>query len=197
VFDWLFEGRLSVYVILAAAAVIVAALWSRSGFVLVREVSDGKKSTRHRPAWLPILLAVIVLLAGVYFLLDRLVETPHEQIQRKLLEMAKAVKAKDVDGIFKHISEGFRLGEMNRASFRTTLVEPAIKRVEDLILWDFKFPDESGRVTFFARVTGTGGPDGPFDIRATFVKDADSQWRLQTFEVRSLGGSVIPVEQMR
>jgi hypothetical protein len=216
VFDWLFEGRLSVYLLLGVLGVLTAALWSRMGFVLFHsvsptrgaepsrkrwelledETSSSRRDVRRRLAVPPIVLTVLAVLAGVYFLLDRLVETPHEQIKRKLHEMADAVKTRNLDRIFAHISEQFNVQGMNKAAFRT-YVESQFSIVEDLAVWGEQFPDDSGRIVFRAKPKGPRIPE-QFQaiVDAEFVRDPDQEWRLRRFEVRlGLGGSPVPLPQ--
>lgn len=168
--NWLFEGRLTVYLFLAVLAGILVALWTRD---------------RRRKLWL-ILASVALLLVGVYFLLDRFVETRREQITRKLQEMAFAVKKKDVGKIFQHISDNFQTGSFNKATFRQYADTAMQRGVDDLQLWDVKFPDDSGKVVFFAKPKSTSrvfGSEIQYLIRAEFAEDSDGQWRLRTFQV--------------
>ena len=187
-FDWLFEGRQSVYLILAALGVIVAALWARSGFVFFTEPvqrSKARETPKPRLSWMPLVLGVVVLLGLGYFLLDRLVETRSEQITRKLHEMADAVKRKDVERIFSHISDQFRFRTLGKPAFRE-FVDLMIRQgwVDELIVWDVEFPDDSGKVHFRAKPKGSRLPEIPFvRVRGEFVRDPDGQWRLKTFEV--------------
>jgi hypothetical protein len=175
VFDWLVEGRPTVYVILGVAAAILLALWWR----------DRK---RH---WLIGVLGVF-LLVGAYFLLSRLVQTPRKQVVRGVEEMAAAVQAGDVDRIMAHVSEQFRYRSLNKSSFRekvkTALAQKQVERVE---VWEFKFPEEQPggkdgpiRVSFIAKPFG-GPARGVehFRCEADFVRDPDGRWRMKTFEV--------------
>jgi hypothetical protein len=167
-FDWLFEGRLTVYVVLAIPAVILLALWAR----------DRK---RH---WL-FGVAGVALVLVAYFLCDRIVETRREQIARKLNLMAVAVKQKDSTVIFSHISDRFRFGLLDKAGFRKA-VDAVLQRglVDDLSVWDIKQPDDRGTVAFMAKPKGRGVPDSPgYEVRGEFVRDDDGQWRLKSFEV--------------
>ena len=73
-FDWLFEGWLEIYILLAVLAFArILAVWPF-----------------RRKVWLITLFSVIALI-GVYWLLDRLVETDREQIERKLTALAVAM----------------------------------------------------------------------------------------------------------
>ena len=182
--DWLFEGRPTVYVILAAAAVLLFVAWWQ---------------TRKRP-WLYATVAFLALI-GLYFLLDRLVETDREQIVRKVEEMSAGVRERNVERIFANVSEQFRLNNQNRATFRA-FAEQAIRRgqVTEVKAWDFQFPDDfrtkvrrtgttGPQELDAARVAFTVKPEGPglgapfFRCEATFVRDPDGQWRLFTFQL--------------
>jgi hypothetical protein len=215
VFDWLFEGRLSVYLLLGVLGALTAAMWSRMGFVLFHTVapargvepsrkrwelledepSSARRDAHRRLAVPPIVLAVLAVLAGVYFLLDRLVETRREQITRKLHEMAAAVRARDVDRIFAHFSEQFsvqtRAGRRNKADFRSD-VEANLDRITDLVVWDVQFPDDSGRVNFRVNPKGPQVDGLQVTVRSEFVLDPDQQWRLRHFEILlGLGGDTV------
>ena len=181
-FDWLFEGRASVYVSLAAIAIVMLLAWqqTRKRFCLIG-------------------LAAALGLAGLYFLLDRLVETDREQVVRKVEEMAAGVRARNADAIFRHISDRFSRSGVDRARFREAVDSLLRNRmVDEVEVWDFQFPADSdtqgqlpGRsasgeaivVSFTAKPKG-GLADGKFGrCDATFVHDADGQWRLFDFRV--------------
>ncbi|MFO0846330.1 MAG: hypothetical protein U0797_28800 [Gemmataceae bacterium] len=167
-FDWLFEGRLTVYLALAVAALILLGLWVR----------DRKRG------WL-FGVAALTLLAVAYFLLDRAVETGREQIARKLHEMAAAVRARNTDGIFRHISDTFRLQGQNKAGFRG-FVEGALRGggVTELEVWNVQVTDDNGAVSLLAKPKGRlPGTDAYYLVRARFVKESDGQWRLDSFQV--------------
>jgi hypothetical protein len=168
VFDWLFEGRLAVYLFLAVVAVILLGLWWRD----------------RRRGWLFGVAAVGVLI-GIYFLLDRLVETRSEQISRKLQEMAAGVKAGDTERIFLHVSDRFTFAGLNKAAFQAAVDRILqARRVTDLAIFDFQPLDERGRVFFRAKPIGDEqGLNIAYIVRAQFVRDPDGQWRLQSFEV--------------
>jgi HAMP domain-containing protein len=164
--DWLLEGRLSIYLFLAILAAIFAAFYIRI----------------RKRVWIFPIVALLVLI-GVYFLLDRVVETRREQIVRKLNEMAAAVQRRDVDTIFSHISDRFSAEGMSKATFRQ-YVELAMRSgVDRLGVWDFHFPEETGRVTFQAKPDGSLPGLGAFyRVRAEFVLEG-KEWRLMTFRV--------------
>jgi len=171
VFDWLYEGRQAVYLVLACLAVLFVALWTRN----------------RKRRWL-YLAAVPLVLIGVYFLLDRLVETRREQIGRKLNEMAAAVRARDVGRILDHTSERFRWEQgssPDKATFRRK-VEEAVRTglVSEVVVWAIEPNAEPGRVTFMAKPKGASVPDHPgFPCEAEFVQDLDGQWRMARLAV--------------
>jgi hypothetical protein len=177
VFDWLFEGRTTVYVVLAALTLLLLALaWQ----------------TRKRH-WL-LGAGAVLALAAVYFLLSLIVETDRKQIEHKLQEMAAGVKDHDPDKVFAHVSEDFRLGGKDKAKFRE-FAEPHLRGSGDreVVVWDVRFPPESRSalrggpgtgvlVEFRITPKGFDGRDGlSYPCDATFVRDPDRQWRLKSF----------------
>jgi len=169
VFDWLFEGRPAVYAALGVLAVLLAALWWRD----------------RRRAWL-VALGVAGVLAGVYLLLDRLVETRDEQIARRLQLIERGVKARDAEQVMQQFSPQFDYRGIGRDALRRGVASRLQSRfVDELTIWEVRFPDASGRVFFKAKPKGLGDNPG-FQVRADFVRDADGQWRMKTFEVFNL-----------
>ena len=174
-FDWLFEGRLAVYVVLAVMAAPLL------------YVGIQRRERRYLVAG-----SVIVALIGVYFLLSRLRETDRAQVRRKLEEMAAAVKDRDADRILAHVSEKFATQGMDRQKFRR-YVEGRLRGrwLEELAIWDIDFPDGAKpdadgiiRVTFRVRPKGPHlGTPPPFLGEASFVRDPDGQWRMTGFNV--------------
>jgi hypothetical protein len=180
-FDWLFEGWLTIYVSLACVGVLLLFQWWQL----------------RKRSWLYGVVGVAAL-AGVYFLLDRTVETDREQIERKVREMAEAVKRGDVDAIFRHLSESFRLNGADKGMFRNR-VEGALaaKLVDEVEVWDVELPEnrpdpdpppgmKSLRIFFRAKPKGgrlVGHEELPYLVRARFVLDPDGQWRMQWFQI--------------
>ena len=185
-FDWLFEGRISVYVLLGVAAALL--------------LYAGRQ---RRQKSLVLAGCIVACLIGLYYLLDRFVETDREQVRRKLAEMADGVRARDAGAIFQHISERFDTWRMDRAAFRRW-VEDQLPTVEELRVSNITFPgggnpaDGTLRVTFDARVTSGRLPTGAGSVfvDATFRRDADGQWRLTAFQASSpLLNNGLPLER--
>lgn len=172
-FDWLFEGRPVVYSLLGAVAFAFLLAWWR---------------TRKRGFLIAV--GALVALAGLYFLLGKLVDTPRGQIERKVNEMAAAVRARDTEGIFKHVAADFRFRGQDRATFHK-YVEGALQRqlIDELEVWDFRWPeggdDHTRAVEFYAKPKGglMTGSEAFYLVKATFVREADGQWRLKSFDV--------------
>jgi len=171
VFDWLFEGRPTVYVTLGVFAVLLAALWWRD----------------RRRAWL-VALGVVALLAVVYLVLDRLVETRGEQIVRRLQTIEKAVKAGNAELVMRQFSPRFTYRGVTRDQFRAMVAaQLKSKSIDDLTIWEVRIPDASGKVFFKAKPKGPLVGDNPgFQVKADFVQDADGKWRMSGFEVYKL-----------
>jgi hypothetical protein len=187
VFDWLFEGMLPVYLTLATVGVLFLGLWWR----------DRKKH------WL-IAFASVVVLIGLYFLLDRLVETPREQIRNSLQAMERGVKERNSAAIFAHVSEQFDWEGLDKQQF-AELVERVFrnKLVDEVTIIRPAFdpwPPQKGqpaRVVF--DVTPKGGPGDNFPARceAEFVRDSDGKWRLKTFKAfNRISNEPLPVRNL-
>jgi hypothetical protein len=181
VFDWLFEGRVAVYIVLGAFAFVLLLCW---------------KQVPRRAYLIGFGVAASLLL--LYFLLDRIKETDREEIQHKVEVMARNVQTGDVTAIFGNVSEDFRHGGANRESFRQ-FAENAIRshRAEEVIVWDFQFPDdfkapiqvrgrdtEVAQFSFLVRCRGSFG-DVFERCEARFIRDPDGRWRFFDFNLRN------------
>jgi hypothetical protein len=128
-FDWLFEGRLSVYILLGGLAIFLLFLWwqNRNGRFLLA-------------------VGFVVGLAGLYYLLDKLVETDREMVRRNIEEMAASVAKRDLDGLFNHLSDDFRGFGHNKKEMRE-IAENYFKNdlVSSITVWNFDFRDEVSR----------------------------------------------------
>jgi hypothetical protein len=132
------------------------------------------------------LLCLLVFLAPLIF-----GESDSQQIERKVREMAAAVKADNLDEAFRHISREFRFEGLDRPAFRQKAQE-AIRRqrVEDVVVWEFEHREISrqrrtAKVRFMVKVKGDwrGSEAAGYRCDADFVLDPDGQWRLRTFQI--------------
>ncbi|MFM7152163.1 MAG: hypothetical protein ACKO23_20230 [Gemmataceae bacterium] len=167
-FGWIFEGNWTAYVIVVSIMILLGALWLRD----------------RRKEWL-YAVAVFAGLLGLLFLLDYMVETRQEQVERKLVEMADSVRKHDVDHIFRHISDKFQFQSLNKVGFRK-YVESTFNRgwIDDMVVWGFQPVDRQGIVTFYAKPKGSiTGKDVPYLVRAKFIEEARGEWKLESFQI--------------
>lgn len=171
--DWLTEGDSTLYLVLAAAEVVLLALWWR---------------TRKR--WYAVAAAGVATIALLLFILDWAVESDREQVKRKLHEMAAAVAAGHMDAIFSHISRDFRYGSVGKSEFRQFCdANRRSRNVSRMAVWDIQFgdvyrTDRRAEVEFRFKVEGNwSAGEATFDSKSEFRLDSDAQWRLRTFKV--------------
>jgi hypothetical protein len=188
VFDWLFEGRPVIYWLLGAlGAVLLVGWWTTRKRILL------------------IAVGTLAALAGLYFVLDKLVETDREQIERTLTEMASAVSRRDTEGVFRHVSDAFASpAGRNKADFQEAArgyISGGV--VGEVVVWDVEFPQgvshdrPTAPVAFMVKAKGGsfgGKEDAGYRCEATFHHDADGRWRLQGFKLFDpLGTQQIPL----
>jgi hypothetical protein len=172
-FDWLFEGLTTVYLLLGTAFLgLVVIYWHW-----------------RRKVWFFAMLVVAALI-GLYALLDRLVETDSEQIERKLEAMARGVRDHNVDAVFEHLADDFRSpGGNSKADFRKE-AEPRIGSVSRLAIWNYRYDSKPERgkeftgLRFRFKVVPSGLQADPWcDCRPLLVYDAEKGWQVKGFTV--------------
>ncbi len=172
-FDWLFEGRLTIYVLLGLTALGLLYCWWKQ---------------QNKRIYL-IGAAFALALMALYFLLNIAVETDSEQIVRKVKEMADGIGRRDLDATFAHISDNFRSphGKNKQALREFTRATRASEMVSNIAVWDFHFrtpPDRaSGRAEIIFQFKPTGAVDNAlggawFNCAAEFDHDSAHGWRL-------------------
>ncbi len=181
-YDWIFEGRLAVYLTLAALAIVLLGAWW---------------STR-RGVWLG-WVAVVLAAAGIYYLLDRLVLTDHEQVEQAVRTMADGIGTRNTQTVMSQLSEQFRRDSLDREGLRQ-LVEHALQHgwVEGVTVKNFEFlpapaatnSDSGGsrasgpiRVSFSGVAWGGTGGEHPYRCEADFIRVPDGKWRMATFQL--------------
>jgi len=174
VFDWLFEGRTSVYIILGALAVLLLVAW-----------------WQNRWRWCLVGVGVLLVLIGAYWLLDRLVETDREQIARKVQDMAAAVKQKNLDAAFTLFSDQFHSPTgMTKQEFRKQ-AQSHMDRYEitELVVWDLEFPERPSRekgtatASFRFKVRGNFGEFIEHRCEPVFAYEPPHGWRMIGFKI--------------
>jgi hypothetical protein len=175
VFNWLWEGRISVYIALAAVAVVLLIIWWR---------------TRDR-RWL-IATGIVVALALVYWLLDRLVvteaKTDQVQIKRRLEEMAAGASKGDSKPIELYLSDNFR---SPRGDDKNAILQTAnrYKQGVSVKLSNIEFvsppsrAEKTVKVNFLADVE-----EERVRVDSVFEWDAEHGWRLR--ELKTFKGPV-------
>jgi len=165
----LFEGPTTLYLLLLVAVVVLVALWIRD-----RQVR-----------WLA-LLSIPAALALLLFLLDRAVETPREQIARKLREMALAVERRDVATIHGHLASTFQLAGRDRATFKR-YVELAFREgwVTSIVVWEIRpqLQENRAEATLNVKVRGSRVRGAEFfRVKTQWTREGEP-WRLEGFTV--------------
>jgi hypothetical protein len=172
VFDWLFEGRPSVYIALAGVAVLLLILW-----------------WQRRKRGLLLAAAFVAVLIGLYALLDVTVETDREQIVRKINAMIAAVNAHNLDAAFTHVSDQFRSPRGKSKAELRGMAETYMNQryVESVKVWDITLPERPSRehppARVFFSVKTFGVREFLADCDATFDFDAQQGWRLSGFRL--------------
>jgi hypothetical protein len=188
---WLSDPPRSLYVILIVATVLpfAAAIFFVGAPMPQRDKTKPKKkfSRRHR---LIALSAVFgLLLAGLYTC-DRLLMSDRKQIEHNLQEMSEGVKERNMDKIFRHISDKFRYGSVTDKKRLQFVANNARQsgQVDEFPIWDVVMDPISKEtnevnVQFRFKVTGENIRENHFFGRTIFVREADGQWRATTFHV--------------
>jgi hypothetical protein len=171
--EFLADPSSTLYLALGVLVVITLFLWSKS----------------RKPAGLIAVGVAVALLLAVY-LCDKMAESPREQVERKTHEIAAAVTAKNSDQLTSNVAESFRYGGVDKAGVKTE-ADKAVKQygLQEIQVWAFaRTPVRRDDKTYVQRFklkpkgTFTMGVEH-FDCEATWVKEADGQYRLQTFEL--------------
>jgi len=121
-----------------------------------------------------IVLGVLVLGVGGYFLLDWLIVTDVERVEMTLDRIEKAVETSDVEAVMPFLDDSFRLGGMNPEQFHAWYAE-LLKRmhVKNVSQYDRKVQiDEGDRDVAIAVVQSFIELDRP-------VAEQRIDWRLE------------------
>jgi hypothetical protein len=183
VFDWLFEGQSTVYIVLGACAVFLLIVW-----------------WQNRWRWCLVALTGVVGLIFVYWLLDRIVVTDREEIRRRVESMAAAVKRKDLNQAMQFFAADF-VSPAGRS--KETLREFAQKLMDnndvtEVVVWGFEFegvPDRKAgttRASFHFKAWGRAVAEGngvPYRCDAVFRFSPQHGWQMQSCKLSFLGSN--------
>src|SRR5262245_12898360 len=150
--------------------------------------SSHKKSVSRRTMLFAVAGVGLTLLLALG-LCDFLFESDREQVIRKLREMSQGVRNRDLNRVFSHVSESFQVQNTTKAELRRS-ADSALNsgQVTELKIWDVQLqpiaPGASRAIVEFQfKVEGSFNSNAFYRCQATFMKDPDGQWRLQTFAV--------------
>jgi hypothetical protein len=178
--DWLVDEPTNAYLVLGTVALLCGAVWweTRQGRILLG-------------------VGAAIVLALVVWLLSVLIVTDRRRLIDSIQQMSAAVAQRDTDGIFRHISRDFQLGNLGQQPFRQFVAEVLRNgEVTSVEAWDFVRPAEitrspdgkqgTARITFMAKPKGPQVQDNVgYRVRATFVLEADGKWRMTTFTIHN------------
>jgi hypothetical protein len=171
--EFLADPGQGLYLGLGLLVVITLILWSRS---------------RKRSGLIAVGVAVAMLL--IVILCDSLAESPREQIERKTIALAAAVTSKNTDQLTANVADSFRYSGVDKANVKAA-ADKAVKQfgLQEIQVWEFtRTPVRRDDQTYVQRFKLK--PKGAFtmgvehfDCEATWVKEADGQYRLKSFEL--------------
>ena len=134
-----------------------------------------------------ITFVVAAVLLLVLYIIDRSVESPREQVVRKIDEMKSASQSKKYDDLFKHVSDSFNYKGLDKKALRDKahLAEQYFDGIEawDYGRNDFKIVDDTTvQQGFLVQPKNSNNPALQRYVVATFKKEGE-EWRLKTFAI--------------
>lgn len=168
--SWLSDPSPTLYVTLVIAAIIGGGVWFRSQ----------TRNSRLAAIGLAVVLAVV-------FVFDSAVESPREESVRKVAVIVDAVNDRRPDDLLANVSDSFEYkGRTKERLAAVPLWDTLRAHNVRVAVWDFsrddvQSPNDTTCVVGFMAKGESAGRQVPMYIRATFVRDPDSQWRVRTF----------------
>ncbi len=130
---------------------------------------------------------IAALLLLLLFLCDRLYESPREEAVRRVQTMATAANARNWDEVFAHVSDKFQYDKYDKKNFRDFVSQRTVQQTATVNFKDFdrnnfeELPDGQIRLGFVAHLSTPTVDRIPLYVQATFIKDADGQYRMRGF----------------
>jgi ketosteroid isomerase-like protein len=192
--SWIVDDPTNILIILALLALALGGLW------WVRRGDDfGKKKLNWFTGLITFRLTpnqccamgltLIGLLVVAILSLHFFVPTDQKRIERAIREMSAAVGQRNVDRIFAHVSDQFSLAGKSKSAYRPE-VENYIRHgnITEVPAWGFeqaRFSENKREavIEFMIKPKGSMTEGVGYRCLATFVKEPDGEWRLQTFRV--------------
>ena len=162
----------TLYALLTIMVLVLGGLWFRS---------------RKRGDLFRFLLGVAALVSLI--LIDYFVESPREEATRKMQEISSLTKQNKMDDAFKNISDAFSYNGKNKAWLRDKARHAESQGVSGVDMTGFhradfeRLDDNKIKIGFEVWPSGYGLPQYRFFCWATFQKDPDGQFRMQTFDL--------------
>lgn len=196
---WIVDNASTLYGLFALTSIGLLAAW----WLARRTPRRGGQIPSSRPYLVG--LAGVAVLCGLVWTVDHFTVTDTKQIEQAMDAMAAGARSGNVDQIFEHISDSFRVGSKDKASFRA-IVEGFLRsgEVTDVQIWavdvnQLSRETRSAIVICKAKLHGNRieNPAGE-NLRIDFVLDADGKWRMRTFhwflpEVDPIKGDPMPL----
>ncbi len=194
--DWLIDDPTLVYLFLGLIAFALCVGWwmnrgEEPGSMRIGAWFNALKTQRlTRNQSYVFGLTVVAVLAIAVWLIGRTGMTDAKRIRMALEEMAAGVKEKNLDKIFKHVSEKSSKKGVNKQELRRR-VQHYIRNedITTVTLHEFYKPvisKDKGTATIKFSATPQGNLARGIEYyrcSATFVLDPDGEWRLQTFKI--------------
>lgn len=152
-----------------------------------------------------VVLATLILAAGIYFLLDWLIVTDTEHVEMAVTELARAVEENDVEAIMPFLDDDFNMAGLNLRQFREwhkgILEVLHVKRVseyETTVEIDGGDRDTArAEVLSFVEADRAGGAQR-VDWRLEFRRRGEDEWKLRRVRAfRPRDGREIPLRTVR
>jgi ketosteroid isomerase-like protein len=171
---WLLDDPTALYLFLGVLGLILLVLWWRG---------------RDRRFLYGV--GGVLLVGVIVWALGNLANTDGRQIHTALDEMGEAVRRKDIDGLFRHMTDDFRVRRLDRKMFRELVHQKAMREnlATEVVIWNRELVEvnrarRTATVHFDVKLRGPSLNESLFgNCEAQFVLDKDGKWKLKTFEV--------------
>jgi hypothetical protein len=157
------------YVVLVLAALVGGGLWYR-----------------YRRRMLLMGVAILVTLFILLSLMAVSFESPREQSNRRVREMAQALTEKNWAKFADHVSESFDANGLKKADLKKGF-DLGVQYNLRVVAWEFAlaepvtYTDDTVVIRFDAKAEARSGEQLAKHFQATFTKDPDGQFRMTSF----------------
>jgi hypothetical protein len=171
--DWLSDPPAAGYLLLLVVGLVAGGVW-------------WTQRTRAALVTAGVALALLVM----WLVCATFGESPREQAVRKVEAMAAAIGRKELAGVMVHLAQSFRYGSATRAVVQAAAQQHLQAQTVDRVqVWDFDRASVQPTATELkleCRVKLVGGQADGFSFfrcPLVFVREADGEWRLQSFRL--------------